>query len=188
MTGTSFHRTGFHSADRSPRCRRQYQVARHRLRGTTKSHARGKIAQIAVGGYSCLEPMSIAQPSRATAPAQQAYHVRSRSNPRLRSLLRGRAIFNNRSSILDCTVQDITPMGAKLRIRQSGWNTRRVRSRDSSEEPHTSCAGGLAARQHVRRQVHRVIRGRIRFTRSATGNLRLFNINSAPTMPWRPQP
>jgi hypothetical protein len=38
----------------------------------------------------------------------------SRSNPRLRSLLRGRAIFNNRSSILDCTVRDLTPTGAKL--------------------------------------------------------------------------
>lgn len=39
-----------------------------------------------------------------------------RSAPRLRSFLKGKAIFNNRQSTLDCLVRDISPAGARLEV------------------------------------------------------------------------
>ena len=39
-----------------------------------------------------------------------------RSAPRLRSFLKGKAIFNNRQSTLDCLVRDISATGARLEV------------------------------------------------------------------------
>ena len=48
--------------------------------------------------------------------------MEKRKSSRARSLLAGRIIFNNRTSVIDCTVRDISDTGAKtsrLRIRFS---------------------------------------------------------------------
>ena len=39
-----------------------------------------------------------------------------RSAPRLRSFLKGKAVFNNRQSTLDCLVRDISATGARLEV------------------------------------------------------------------------
>jgi hypothetical protein len=39
-----------------------------------------------------------------------------RAAPRLRSFLKGKAIFNNRQSTLDCLVRDISATGARLEV------------------------------------------------------------------------
>jgi hypothetical protein len=39
-----------------------------------------------------------------------------RSAPRTRSFLKGKAIFNNRQSTLDCLVRDISASGARLEV------------------------------------------------------------------------
>lgn len=39
-----------------------------------------------------------------------------RSAPRLRSFLKGKAIFNNRQSTLDCLVRDISATGSRLEV------------------------------------------------------------------------
>ncbi len=37
-----------------------------------------------------------------------------RSNQRWRTILKARVLFNNRSSVLDCTVRDLSESGAQL--------------------------------------------------------------------------
>ncbi len=37
-----------------------------------------------------------------------------RSNQRRRTILKGRILFNNRSSVLDCTIRDLSDTGAQL--------------------------------------------------------------------------
>lgn len=37
-----------------------------------------------------------------------------RGSPRVRTLLKGRIIFNNRQSVIDCTVRDISETGAQI--------------------------------------------------------------------------
>ncbi len=37
-----------------------------------------------------------------------------RSSKRRRTVLKGRVVFNNRSSVLDCTVRDLSNTGAQL--------------------------------------------------------------------------
>jgi hypothetical protein len=37
-----------------------------------------------------------------------------RSNQRRRTILKGRVLFNNRSSVFDCTIQNISDSGAQL--------------------------------------------------------------------------
>jgi hypothetical protein len=39
-----------------------------------------------------------------------------RATPRMRSFLKGKAIFNNRQSTLDCLVRDISATGARLEV------------------------------------------------------------------------
>ncbi len=39
-----------------------------------------------------------------------------RSSKRRRTVLRGRVVFNNRSSVLDCTVRDLSDSGAQLTL------------------------------------------------------------------------
>jgi hypothetical protein len=39
-----------------------------------------------------------------------------RSSKRRRTVLRGRVVFNNRSSVLDCTVRDLSDTGAQLTL------------------------------------------------------------------------
>jgi len=39
-----------------------------------------------------------------------------RAAPRMRSFLKGKAIFNNRQSTLDCLVRDISATGARLEV------------------------------------------------------------------------
>ncbi len=43
-------------------------------------------------------------------------HDDRRSSKRRRTVLRGRVVFNNRSSVLDCTVQDLSDTGAQLTL------------------------------------------------------------------------
>ncbi len=40
--------------------------------------------------------------------------MEKRSSTRTRCLLTGRIIFNNRSSVIDCTVRDISDTGARI--------------------------------------------------------------------------
>ena len=39
-----------------------------------------------------------------------------RSSKRRRTVLKGRVVFNNRSSVLDCTVRDLSNTGAQLTL------------------------------------------------------------------------
>jgi CheY-like chemotaxis protein len=51
------------------------------------------------------------EPSAAPAPRADG-----RASPRLRSMLRGQVIFNNRFSTMDCVVRDLTETGARLEL------------------------------------------------------------------------
>jgi hypothetical protein len=42
----------------------------------------------------------------------------NRASPRLRSLLKGKLIYNNRLSTMDCVVRDISATGARLALAQ----------------------------------------------------------------------
>jgi uncharacterized protein YceH (UPF0502 family) len=44
--------------------------------------------------------------------------IENRASPRLRSLLKGKLIYNNRLSTLDCVVRDISATGARLALAQ----------------------------------------------------------------------
>ena len=39
-----------------------------------------------------------------------------RSSKRRRTVLKGRVVFNNRSSVLDCTVRDLSDTGAQITL------------------------------------------------------------------------
>jgi uncharacterized protein YceH (UPF0502 family) len=44
--------------------------------------------------------------------------IENRASPRLRSLLKGKLIYNNRLSTMDCVVRDISATGARLALAQ----------------------------------------------------------------------
>jgi hypothetical protein len=45
--------------------------------------------------------------------------IENRTTPRLRSLLKGKIIYNNRLSTVDCVVRDISGSGARLALPQN---------------------------------------------------------------------
>jgi hypothetical protein len=45
--------------------------------------------------------------------------IENRTTPRLRSLLKGKIIYNNRLSTIDCVVRDISGSGARLALPQN---------------------------------------------------------------------
>jgi hypothetical protein len=51
-----------------------------------------------------------------TAEPPSAPRPNGRASPRLRSMLRGQVIFNNRFSTMDCVVRDLTETGARLEL------------------------------------------------------------------------
>ena len=40
--------------------------------------------------------------------------IEKRSSKRWRTILKGHVVFNNRSSVLDCSVQDLSAIGARI--------------------------------------------------------------------------
>lgn len=53
---------------------------------------------------------------RLARPWIDARMIEHRAAPRLRSLLKGQVIFNNKQSSVDCVVRDISATGARLAI------------------------------------------------------------------------
>src|SRR4051812_47239076 len=57
---------------------------------------------------------SVENPAGATAQPQSRLTSDLRSSRRVRSLIQGRVVFNNRNSTFDCTLRDSSETGARL--------------------------------------------------------------------------
>lgn len=66
------------------------------------------------------------------------FDAERRAAPRRRTLKSGRAIFNNKQSVLSCTVRDLSATGAKLRF-ATVMGIPETFELDMTDEPRRSC-------------------------------------------------
>lgn len=90
------------------------------FRGLTRNGTAAASATEALSMVATPDPVADApgdpEPASTESPPDASGSVQPRGTPRMRSMLRGQIIFNNRFSTMDCVVRDISPTGARLQL------------------------------------------------------------------------